>query len=237
VAAEIRGRIQEQTGLTASAGIAGNKLVAKIASDMNKPDGQCVVPPREVPAFMAALPVRRLWGVGTVSAEKMERRGIRTCAQLQQLSRVELHGMFGRFGLELYQLCRGEDDRPVEPHRLRKSMSTEQTYLENLATLAECERCLAGLHVELMRDLAKLREPRRVRKVFVKLKFSNFTRTTAECVAEEPRLEILNELMAEGFRRGGLPVRLLGVGVRFAGENDPDRQLALPLEEETAARE
>jgi DNA polymerase-4 len=219
VALELRGRIFDETGLTSSAGIASNKLLAKIASDMNKPNGQCVVAPGQVSAFMDGLPVRKLWGIGGVSADKLEKRGIRTCGQLQQLSRMELHGLFGRFGLELYDLCRGIDDRPVQPHRLRKSLSTEQTFSQNLTTLPECERRLAILHADLLRDLANARDPRPIHKVFVKLKFSNFTRTTVECIAPSPALPVLNTLLEQGFRRGdGLAVRLLGVGVRFAGE-------------------
>lgn len=226
VAFELRQRIFDETGLTASAGVAANKLLAKIASDMNKPNGQCVVPPGEVAAFMLGLPVRRLWGVGGVSADKLEKRGIRTCGQLQQLSRVDLHAMFGRFGLDLYDLSRGIDDRPVQPHRDRKSLSTEETFSENLTTLSQCERRLAILHADLMRDLARAREPRPVRKVFVKLKFANFTRTTVECVAAEPALPVLNTLLEQGFRRGnGLPVRLLGAGVRFADKSRESLQL------------
>jgi len=230
VAFEIRERIAEQTGLTASAGIASNKLVAKIASDMNKPNGQCVVPPGNVAAFMESLPVRKLWGIGGVSSEKLEKRGIHTCGELQRLSRVDLHGLFGRFGLDLYELCRGIDERPVEPHRPRKSLSTEQTYFENLTTLPECERRLAILHSDLLRDLVNARDPRPIRKVFVKLKFSNFTRTTVECVAAEPALPVLNALLEQGFRRGnGLPVRLLGAGVRFAEESGEAGQLSFEL--------
>jgi DNA polymerase-4 len=229
VALELRDRIFDETALTASAGIASNKLLAKIASDMNKPNGQCVVPPDQVPAFMESLPVRKLWGIGGVSSDKLEKRGIHTCGQLQQLSRVDLHALFGRFGLELYDLCRGIDDRPVQPHRLRKSLSTEQTFSQNLPTLSECERRLAILHADLLRDLAKARDPRPIRKVFVKLKFSNFTRTTVECVAAQPAMPILNTLLEQGYRRGnGLPVRLLGAGVRFAEESADSPQLSLP---------
>jgi DNA polymerase-4 len=205
-------------------------LLAKIASDMNKPNGQCVIPPEQVAPFMESLPVRKLWGVGGVSAEKLEKRGVQTCGQLQTLSRVELHRLFGRFGLDLYELCRGIDDRPVQPHRPRKSLSTEETFFRNLTTLPECERRLAALHADLLRDLAGARERRPIRKVFVKLKFSNFTRTTVECVAAEPTLPILNTLLEQGFRRGaGLPVRLLGAGVRFAEEKGEPRQLSLSL--------
>jgi len=230
VAFEIRERIFEQTGLTASAGVAPNKLLAKVASDVNKPNGQCVVPPAGVAAFMANLPVRKLWGVGGVSAEKLERRGIRTCGDLQRLSRIDLHGLFGRFGLELYDLCRGIDERPVEPHRLRKSLSTEETFTRDLTTLAECERRLAILHSDLLRDLAKARDVRPIRKAFVKIKFANFSRTTVERVANEPALPVFSALLEEGFRRGnGLAVRLLGAGVRYAEESGETGQMALEL--------
>jgi DNA polymerase-4 len=237
IAFEIRERIFDETGLTASAGIATNKLLAKIASDMNKPNGQCVVPPDRVAPFITHLPVRKLWGIGGVSAEKLEARGIRTCGQLQQLSRVDLHGLFGRFGLELYDLCRGIDDRPVQPHRLRKSLSTEETFSRNLTTLPECERQLAILHADLLRDLAGARDARPIRKVFLKIKFANFTRTTVECVATEPSLPILNTLLEQGFRRGtGLAVRLLGAGVRFAEETGETRQMSLSFQCENIPR-
>src|SRR5438094_796845 len=97
VAGEIRERIFEQTQLTASAGIAPNKMLAKIASDLNKPNGQFEIKPHEVDAFVQSLPVRKIWGIGQVSAEKLERRGIKTCGHLRRFSRVELHGMFGKF--------------------------------------------------------------------------------------------------------------------------------------------
>jgi DNA polymerase-4 len=230
VAFELRERIFDETALTASAGIASNKLLAKIASDINKPNGQCVVPPAQVASFMETLPVRKLWGIGGVSAEKLEHRGVRTCGQLQRLSRVDLHALFGRFGLELYDLCRGIDARPVQPHRPRKSLSTEETFSQNLTTLPQCERSLAILHADLIRDLAAARDPRPIRKVFVKLKFSNFTRTTVERIATEPALPIFNTLLEQGFRRGaGLPVRLLGAGVRFAQEISQPAQLPLSL--------
>jgi DNA polymerase-4 len=231
IAFEIRERIFEQTGLTASAGIASNKLLAKVASDINKPNGQCVVPPDQVAQFMESLPVRKLWGIGGVSAEKLERRAICTCSQLQQLSRVELHRLFGKFGIELHELCRGLDTRPVQPHRLRKSLSTEETFSENLTTLAQCEQRLALIHTALVDDLAASRDPRPVRKVFVKIKFADFTRTTVECVAAEPALSLLNSLLEQGFRRGaGLAVRLLGAGVRFAEMSADSHQLSLAFQ-------
>ncbi|MEA3188649.1 MAG: polymerase [Chthoniobacter sp.] len=227
VAAEIRDRIFDETQLTASAGIAPNKMLAKIASDLNKPNGQFELTPAGVQAFMQALPVRKIWGIGAVSAEKLERRGIKTCGQLQRFSRVELHGMFGKFGLELFELCRGIDDRAVEPHRERKSLSTERTFSENLTTLFECEERLGELHEELLRDLARTREPRRIHKLFVKLKFADFSRTTAECVGEQPDLERFQNLLTQAFHRSGQSIRLMGLGVRFAQIEREDWQLEL----------
>ena len=222
VAAEIRERIFERTGLTASAGIGPNKLIAKIASDWNKPNGQFEV--RGVDEFMRDLPVRKIWGIGSVSAEKLERVGVRTCGQMQTFSRIELHRLFGKFGLELFDLCRGIDERPVEPHRERKSLSTEQTFEHNLSTLSECEERLATLFEELQAELVR-KELRPIHKLFVKLKFADFTRTTAECVGHAPVFERYLELLAEAFRRRKKPVRLMGLGVRFAPVSEVIPQL------------
>ena len=124
----IRGLILRKTKLTASAGIGPNKLIAKIASDLKKPNGQFEVKPEDVPAFMQELPVRKLWGIGEVTGQKLEKLGIATCGDMQRLSRIALQQHFGKFGIELYDLCRGIDDRPVEPDRERKSLSNEETF-------------------------------------------------------------------------------------------------------------
>lgn len=216
VAAEIRDRIREQTRLTASTGIAPNKLLAKIASDWNKPNGQFQILPSMIPPFMDSLPVRKLWGIGHVTARKLDRLGVHTCGQLQRYNRIELHRMFGKFGLELYDLCRGLDDRPVEPHRERKSLSTEQTFHFNLSSLAECEQRLTLLHQELLRDLDNRAGARPIHKLFLKLKFADFSRTTAERPGTSPLLELYQELLEEAYRRSNQSIRLMGIGVRFA---------------------
>jgi DNA polymerase-4 len=224
----IRNLIFRKTKLTASAGIAPNKLVAKIASDLNKPNGQCEVTPDEVPEFMAALPVRKIWGIGAVSEQKLQQRGITTCGELQRFSRVQLLNIFGKFGAELYDLCRGIDERPVEPHRERKSLSNEETFSTNLETLAACEEKLEELFAELMADLAQKEAARTITKIFVKLKFADFTRTTVERAGLTPSLGDYRTLLAEAFGRTGKSVRLLGVGVRFASFEAPEAaQLAL----------
>ena len=224
----IRNLIFRKTKLTASAGIGPNKLVAKIASELNKPDGQCEVAPNEVSQFMAALPVRKIWGIGAVTEEKLQQRGITTCGELQRFNRVQLLDIFGKFGAELYDLCRGIDERPVEPHRERKSLSNEETFLTNLETLAACEEKLEELFAELMADLAQKETTRTVTKIFVKLKFADFTRTTVERAGLAPSLGGYRSLLAEAFARTGKSVRLLGVGVRFAPLDLPEAA-QLPL--------
>lgn len=224
----IRDLIFRKTRLTASAGIAPNKLIAKIASDLKKPNGQCEVKPEEVPEFIAPLPVRKLWGIGHVTEQKMEKLGVSTCVDLQRFSRAELVEHFGKFGLELYEQCRGIDHRAVEPDRERKSFSNEETFSVNLHTHQEAEEKLDELVEELLRDLARKESDRAITKIFVKLKFTDFTRTTVERAGREPKLDQFRELLAEGWARTGKPVRLLGVGVRFAQSEAPDTaQLAL----------
>ena len=229
IAAEIRQTIYRETGLTASAGIAPNKLVAKVASDWNKPDGQLVVPPSRVEAFMRQLPVRRIWGIGPKSAARMAEMGIETCAQLQQLDQASLARKFGSFGLELYHLCRGIDDRPVQPNRLRKSLSNERTFASNLEDLDDCRAALQRQHVELMDDLRKASD-RPIAKIFVKLKFADFQSTTAEMPATQPELQRYHALLDEAWGRSGQAVRLLGLGVRFAEAHAGAEQLELALE-------
>jgi len=229
IAAEIRATIQSETGLTASAGIGPNKLIAKIASDWNKPNGQCVVAPSKVDVFMQALPVRRIWGVGPKSAARLTVHGIETCAQLQARDKTWLAQEFGSFGLELYDLCRGIDERPVVSNRIRKSLSNERTFTHNLETLEECRTELIRQHEELIGDLRKSAPDRKIAKLLVKLKFSDFRRTTAEMPGRQPDIKRYLGLLNEAWGRSGEPVRLLGIGVRFAETEGGSEQLELGL--------
>ena len=227
LAEEIRNAIFRTTKLTSSAGIGPNKLIAKIASEINKPNGQFEVKPEQVANFMKDLPVRKIWGIGEKSERKLEELGVKTCGELQRFSRPELVNVFGKFGLELYDLCRGIDDRLVEPDRPRKSLSTEETFALDLATLEQCEEKLEELFQDVMADLAQKESTREITKIFVKLKFSDFTRTTAERAGLAPTLEAFRSLLAEAFARTGKPVRLIGVGVRFAEPMPEDAQMDL----------
>ncbi len=224
----IRGLIFRKTRLTASAGIGPNKLIAKIASDLNKPNGQYEIAANEVREFISPLPVRKLWGIGPATEQRMERLGVTTCAELQRFSRAELFEQFGKWGPELYEQCRGIDHRPVEPDRERKSLSNEETYSTDLHTLEDCEEKLPELVEELAHELARKASDRVITKIFVKLKFSDFTRTTIERAGLQPSLEEFTTLLREAFARTGKPVRLIGVGVRFAETEEANAsQLAL----------
>jgi DNA polymerase-4 len=227
VAQLIRGLIFSKTQLTASAGIGPNKLVAKIASDINKPNGQFEVKPEDVPEFVRPLPVGKIWGVGEKTGQKLEQIGIRTCGELQKLSRIRLQEIFGKFGAELYDLSRGIDHRPVEPDRPRKSLSTEETFAIDLKTLTECEEKLEELYQELMAELAQKEAQRPITGIFVKLKFHDFSRTTADRAGLDPSLLSYRLLLAEAFSRAEKKVRLIGVGVRFADRVPADAQMSL----------
>lgn len=216
LAREIRAQIFEETRLTASAGISTNKLIAKIASDWHKPNGQKQVSAEEIPAFIAALPVGRLWGVGKKMREKLTVLGIETCGDLQTFDQIELSRRFGKWGLELWHLSRGIDERPVTPDRTRKSVSSETTFSENIEALPLLIPPLRGMLNGLAEDLAKSHADRVIRSLVVKMKFADFHRTTAERAGHLLEPAVFEELLNEAWRRGNKrAVRLLGVGVRF----------------------
>ncbi len=228
IAREIRARVFETVGVTVSAGVAPNKFVAKIASDWNKPDGLFVVRPHEVDAFVAALPVRKLFGVGKVTAARLERLGIQTCAQLRAWSLFDLHREFGAFGRRLHDLSRGIDERPVRADQERKSVSVETTYVQDLTTPAQCADEIRRLTVLLEARIERAGAARAIRKLYVKIRFADFQRTTVECVADATDADTAVALLERGLVRRRQPVRLLGVGVRI-DEDSAERhgQIAL----------
>jgi DNA polymerase-4 len=219
LAGEIRRLIFQNTALTASAGIAPNKMLAKIASDWNKPNGQFAIRPEDIPEFMEKLPVQKLWGIGAKSAEKFRRLGVQTCGELQRCSRIQLHEWFGKFGLELFLLCRGDDRREIQPDRERKSLSTERTFATDLTSAGQCESRIPELFEEMMADLKKTGAEEQIKSLFVKIRFSDFTRTTVERAGMPLKIESFLQLLRIGLERKQLGVRLLGLGVRFIEES------------------
>ena len=239
VAAEIRARIRSETGLTASAGIAPNKMLAKVASERNKPDGQFTIRPTAVPAFMAGLPVGKIPGVGEVTARKLLGLGVQTCGQLQAFARGDLSERFGKFGGELFERCRGVDPRPVVPDRPRKSFSHEHTFALDLTSLSDGRERLAELHADFVADLEQKEGHRPVSGLFVKLRFADFSHTTVARAGRPPHLGEFLALLEEGWTRrepAARRVRLLGLGVRLAaapGGDDTD-PLSPPAERDAA---
>ncbi|MYL23361.1 DNA polymerase IV [Halomonas alkaliantarctica] len=226
MAEAIRARVQQEVGITVSAGVAPNKFLAKIASDWHKPDGLCVITPAEVETFVTTLPVTKIHGVGPRTAEKLHALGIHTCADVRKRPLTELVEQFGRFGKRLHELSFGHDERPVKTQRERKSVSTEQTYPQDLPTLDACCDALPELIADLERRYARLDPAPAVRGVMVKVKFNDFTQTTVEHADPAPDTAQFEALLKVGWQRGKRPVRLIGVGYRLA-QAPPENQLSL----------
>ena len=230
IAEQIRHRVREEIGITISAGIANNKFLAKIASDWNKPDGQKTIHPGQVATFISDLPGEKIFGVGSVTAKKMHRLGLDTCADLQRLSLLELSQTFGKFGARLYDLCRGQDDRPVSTNRTRKSVSTERTYAVDIPDNAACEEELLRLFEDLQRRIARADCAAEVKSRTLKLRFDDFSTTTVSRAGQTVEIECFRELLDEAWQRKGLPIRLLGIGVQLRGSiASNQRDLQIPL--------
>jgi DNA polymerase-4 len=216
IARTIKDRVKAETGLTASVGVAPNKFLAKLSGDLGKPDGLVVLLPKQVTAFLAPLPVSRLWGVGARGEQRLHALGIRTVGALAERSERILVDQFGEVGRHLWQLAHGRDDRPVVPDRQAKSISTETTFAYDIADRPLLRDCL----LELVDEMAsRLRQAGvRARAITLKLRSSDFrTRTRARGLAEATdATEVLWRAAAELFEVSlpdeMLPLRLLGVG-------------------------
>lgn len=238
LAKALRKRIYERTRLTASAGIAPNKMLAKIASDWRKPNGQFAILPEDVEAFMRTLPLSKIPGIGPKTARRLQAAGLERCGQLHDLDFAQLQALLGpRWAASILKRARGEDDTPVEPQWIRKSLSTERTFAEDLPDLEACLAQLPELVDELASDLVRREPERAFTKAFVKVKFHDFQVTTREAAATTLDLDHFRQLLCEAYERGARAVRLLGVGVRFPEPASTDaRQLELPVDRPAAAR-
>lgn len=215
IAKAICKRIEQEVGITASAGVAPNKFLAKVASDWQKPSGITVITPKRVEAFVAQLPVKKIPGVGPSAMKKMQQLNITYAGDLQQLPLPLLQQNFGVFGERLYQLCRGQDNREVKTERVRKSLSVETTFEYDLRLLDDLQKALQDLLEKLTARLAALKEPYVINSCQVKLKFSDFSQTTKSLVFGHVNADVFTSLLQQAFARSSLPVRLLGVGVSF----------------------
>lgn len=223
IAEEIRRLIRVETGLTASAGVAPNKFLAKIASEVNKPDGLKVVRPSEIADFMVCLPIEKIWGVGKVTAAKMKSFGIHTCGDLQKFSISELTGLFGSWGPGLYDYARGIDDRPVRESRERKSLSVEETYARDLVSLEECLAKIPELYEDWDERMVRSGAFARIRGIVVKFKFDDFKSMTRERVfGSYPTEKDFRDLLVEAYAVRPDPIRLIGLGTRLESVDEDD---------------
>jgi DNA polymerase-4 len=216
VAERLKGAIREATGLTASAGVAPNKFLAKIASGWHKPDGLTVIAPERVETFLQGLPIDALWGVGPVTARRLRAHGIEKLVDVRLRPVEELRAIVGSAAEWLQQLARGDDDRPVEPNRPRKSVGSENTFARDLLDLAEIRKAVD----EMARDVAAWLTRKAVfgRTVTLKIRYNDFTTCTRS--GSDPRGTQNGDAIAARAlallaktEAGRRPVRLLGVSV------------------------
>jgi len=231
IAKEIRQRIFESQNITASAGIAPNKFLAKVASDWNKPNGQKVITPNEVVDFVKELPVKTISGVGKVTQKRMTELGLETCDDLEKLGIKGLQQHFGSFGERLYKYSKGIDDRPVQTDWIRKSLSVEDTFVKDLPNLESCLLEIDRIYEELLVRLQRAKQKQRLfaKSLVLKLRFSDFETTTIQMAGTYPDKDAYKRLCDEAWQRGKRPVRLIGLGLQF---NPPDMPEQLSLLEQ-----
>jgi DNA polymerase-4 len=234
VAEQIRARIRAETGLTASAGVSYNKFLAKMASDQRKPDGLFVITPKNGPAFVEALPVKKFHGVGPATAERMHKLGIETGADLKARDLAFLQQHFGKSGPYFYWIARGVDEREVNPDRIRKSIGAEDTFREDIHDL---EAARAGLR-PLIDKVWRYCEANGIRgkTVTLKVKWDDFTqitrsKTVVAPVASAIEIAEIVELLVSPIFPAQKGIRLLGVTLSSldAGEEGSEPQLVLAL--------
>jgi DNA polymerase IV len=216
IATAIKGAIRNELGLTASAGISINKFIAKIASDMHKPDGITFIGPSRIERFVADLPVEKFYGVGKVTAEKMKNLGLHKGGDIKKLSEQELRKHFGKAGSFYYKIVRGIDNRPVEPEQETKSIGAEDTFPYDLTKLEEMEVALEKITETVCRRLDK--HNLKGKTITVKIKYSDFkiitrSKSFAECLNDHNSILAAARELLEKTEPEGAKIRLLGITI------------------------
>lgn len=223
IAQQIRQQIWQELQLTASAGIAPLKFLAKIASDLNKPNGQHTITPTQVNQFIKKLPLKKLPGVGKVMQKKLTQMGLHTCQDIQQNSLINLIQHFGKFGQKLWNYSHGIDDRPVNTHTTRKSLGIETTLFQDIHSLEQAkpilEQLFLKLHQRMQAQFAHIPE-HEFKKLSIKLKFDDFTQTTLERTTNGLNKTHFNHLLTQIWqRRNHRKIRLIGIGITIPQPN------------------
>ncbi|MGQ8819815.1 DNA polymerase IV [Bibersteinia trehalosi] len=230
IAQEIRQAIWQELKLTASAGVAPLKFLAKLASEQNKPNGQFVIRPEDVQNFIKNLPLGKIHGVGKVTEQKLAKLGLKTCFDVQQTEQSMIYQHFGKFGKRLWEFCHGIDTRQIESNRPRKSIAVENTLLEDIDELAQAERFVKTLYQKLVFRIQRNTDLplNEFKKIGVKLKFEDFTQTTLErtdnSFSEISFLDLLQQIWP---RREGRRIRLIGINAHFPEAKHSTQQLSL----------
>jgi DNA polymerase-4 len=233
IAEKIRSDIYNELNLTASAGVAPNKFIAKIASDENKPNGQCVVSPDKVNSFVEQLSLKKIPGIGPKTFQKLQSFGFSTCADVRASSVEKLTGIVGKFAVSLYQKAHGIDNRELVVSRQRKSLAIETTLMTDVYSETECLAVIEKLYPKLVERLANVKNRKIVRQG-IKLKFNDFNQTTVEQQSLEAEENIFNTLLPKAYERAkGRGIRLVGLTLGFSEQANDDeinaKQLSLSL--------
>jgi DNA polymerase-4 len=233
IAREIKASILEETNLTASAGVSINKFLAKTASGINKPNGLCLIPPEKAESFVACLPIEKFYGIGKVTAEKMRALGVLTGSDLKHWSEADLVRKFGKHGSFYFHIVRGNDNRTVEPDRIRKSLGAEESFANDLADRHSINSALC----EIARTLKERIDTSQVsgRTLTLKVKYADYQQVTRSRTVNEPIFEIETMIkiasdLLEMTEIDSKQVRLLGLSIsNLDGENDASKVVQLTL--------
>ena len=236
IAKEIREKIFEQTHLTASAGVSFTKFIAKTASDFNKPTGLTVIKPAQAQAFLDALPIEKFHGIGKVTAEKMRKMGIKNGFDLKEWSETDLIRRFGKVGRHYYRICRGEDQSPVNPHRIRKSIGAEETFFDDIDDIQEMKEELKPIVKKVFDYMQSKNNYGRTLTLKAKTPdFQSITRSKTflyELRDFDELLKLTYELLTVHFE-DIKKVRLLGISVSNLSKEQMTDGIQLELDLET----
>lgn len=232
IAAHIRARIQSELGLTASAGVGPNKFIAKLASDMRKPNGLVVVPPEKVMEILERLPVEKLWGVGPATAKRLHAMGLLTTEHIRRCPPALLERNFGRFGHFIHHLAHGEDNRPVESDRAPKSRGSETTLERDVSDLATLRATIAELSTDVADSLRRIEVQGQT--VTLKLRYRDFktisrSRTLSSATDAEATIAEVASALLEKTEATSIPVRLVGISVSHLTSPEDPKQLWLDV--------
>ncbi len=235
IAQEIKEKIYKRTSLTASAGVGPNKFVAKVASDMNKPDGLTVIPPEIMECFLEELSINKFYGVGKATLQKMHSLGIHCGSDLKKWDLFDLIQIFGKSGQYYYRMARGLDTRPVESHRIRKSYGKERTFRKDISEREYILRFIEGLSATISEGMRTI--PAAGKTVTLKLRYDNFetisrSLSISHYTNDASEISLITQELLKNTEFGDRPIRLLGISISNLDINEEDQapQLQLSLD-------